>query len=135
MNKINPLYVVAIVVVITLFALFQLQNTKEELTQIKSEYSEVKALSTELVGLKRAYGDSKKSKKALQRILRASLLKRADVKSVFSKSRVKISAPSIDKKSLNYLMSKILNGAYNITALSIEKLSDTKASLNMEIKW
>lgn len=135
MSRINPLYVVAGLVIVLLLALMQLQGTKEHLSELKGEYSEVKVLSSELVGLKHAYGDAKKSKKSLQRILRASMMKKEKVLSTFTKQGVKITASSIDKKTLNYLMGKILNGAYNITNLKIERLSDTKASINMEIKW
>lgn len=135
MSRVNPLYIVAALVVVFVFALMQLQATNEHLNEVKSEYSEVKSLASELVGLKRTYGDAKKSKKSIQRILRASAVKKADISSKFSKNGVKITAESLDKKALNYLMGKILNGAYNITNLKIERLSDTKASINMEIKW
>ena len=135
MSRVNPLYIVAILLVVFLFTFMQLQTQKEQLVELRGEYSEVKGVASELVGLKRAYGDAKKSKKSLQRVLRSSVLKPASLTINYTKKGVKIVSNSIDKKALNYLMGKVMNASYNITALKIQRLSESKASLNMEIQW
>jgi hypothetical protein len=135
MNRVNPIYVVVVLVVIVVFMMFQLHNEKEYLQEVKSEYKEVKVLANELGGLKAVYANPKKSKKLFQKLLRASVLRSVNIKSDFTKKGVKITAESIDRKALNYLMGKVLNATYKVKALKIEKLSKTKASLYMEIQW
>jgi hypothetical protein len=116
-NKVNPFYLVAILLVILVFAFMQLLGVKEELAEVKSEYKVVSSLSSELVGLKKIYGESKKSKKTLQRLLRSSFLKSANIIQKSKKSGISLSSKSMSKNSLNLLVGKILNATYNITLL------------------
>lgn len=125
MNRINPIYVVLLLIFIPLFLLFKLSYAKTELYEAREAYKQTLKLSTELDGLKKAY--SKKLK--LPSLKSASLVQKR------SKSGLIISSKSIDIKELNFVMGKVLNGTYNINTLKIKKLSDTKVSLYMEIKW
>ena len=135
MNKVNPFYLVAILLVMLIFAFMKLSSVKEELVEIKSEYKTVSSLTSELVGLKNIYGNSKKSKKALQRVLRISSLKSANIVQKNKKNSITLSSKSMSKKALNLLMGKVLNGTYNVTSFKVRKLSETNVSFNMEIKW
>ena len=135
MSRINPLYIVALLLLVLIFMFAQLSSVKDELVEVKNEYKEVSGIASELVGLKRIYGDAKKSKKMLQRVLRSSSLKSANIVQKSKKSTINLSAESISKSALNFLMGKILNGTYNITSFKMRKLSETNVSFEMEIKW
>ena len=135
MNRINPLHVVALLVVILIFVVLKLNGAKEELQDTKSSYEETLTIATELNGLSEIYSDKKDVKKSLTRILKQSSLKSANIDKKFGKSSVVISSESMDKTALNSLMGKILNGSYDVTALKIKRLSDIHVSLKMEIKW
>jgi hypothetical protein len=125
MNRINPLYLGGFLIVLLLFFSFKLNLAKSQLAEAKESYKESLKLSTDLSELKKVY---KKEPR-----LRA--FKSASIVQTKTKSGVILDAKSIDIKELNSLMAKLLNGAYNITALKIKKVSDTKASLHLEIKW
>ncbi len=135
MNRINPLHVGALLVVILIFVVLKLNGAKEELQDTKSSYEETLTIATELNGLSEIYSDKKDVKKSLTRILKQSSLKSANIDKKFGKSSVVISSESMDKTALNSLMGKILNGSYDVTALKIKRLSDIHVSLKMEIKW
>lgn len=135
MNQVNPLHISGLFVVIIIFLFFKLNGIKEELVEAKSEFGVSEALAVDLNALKSVYADKKKIKKSLERILNQPSLKAAKLKIKHEKKFMKISATSIDTKVLNTLMGKILNASFNITALKIKRLSDTQASLEMEIKW
>ena len=135
MNQINPLHVGAFLVVFIAFLLFTLSSVKTEMTEEKTLYETSEKLAVDLSSLKDVYADKKKTKRAIDRVLSQSSLKTAALDVKHEKSSVRISSKSIDTKALNALMGKILNGSYNITELKIKKLSETKASLKMEIKW
>jgi hypothetical protein len=48
---------------------------------------------------------------------------------------VVLSSKSIDKKALNLLMGKLLNGVYRINSFKIKKLDEFNVSFEIEIKW
>ncbi len=135
MNRINPLYLALLLVAILLMVIFKLSSAKSELLEAKEEYKSTLALVDELSALKKVYADKNKIKRDLKRVLGNSVLKNAQIEQHATKSSITISSKSMDIKALNYLMGKILNSSYNITSLSIKKLSDEKVSLQMEIKW
>ncbi|MDQ7042685.1 MAG: hypothetical protein Q9M34_04055 [Sulfurimonas sp.] len=135
MNQVNPLHIGGLLVVVIIFLFFKLSGVKEELIEAKSEFAVSEALAVDLNALKSVYGDKKKIKKSLERILNHPSIKAAKLKIKREKKFMKISASSIDTKVLNTLMGKILNASFNITSLKIKRLSDTTASLEMEIKW
>lgn len=135
MKNINPLHIGVLLVMILLFSLFKLSDAKSELEETSSEYLSTKEVVNKLSSLKTVYGDKEKVKKSLQRILSLGSLKSAKISEKSTKSGVELSSASMDKQALDSLMGKLLNGSYNIDKLRIKKLSDEKASFDMEIKW
>jgi len=125
MNRINPLYLGLFLIVLLLFVSFKLSSAKSELSDAKEAYKESSKLSNELSSLKKVY-----SKKVNLESLRS-----ASVVQKRTKTGVILSSAVMSSKELNALMSRVLNGAYNITGLKIKKQSATKVSLHLEIKW
>jgi len=135
MKRINPLHIGLLLVVILLFLIVQLNSTKSDLQDVSNEYASTKQLVSKLSSLKSIYGDKNKIKKALKKVLDQKSLKSANITEKSTKKGIALSSPSMSKKALDTLMSKILNGSYNVSKLKIKKLSDEKVSLDMEIKW
>ena len=134
MNQINPLHIGALLVVILIFLFSQLSSVKEELKDANTEYLSSEKIAVAVSGLKSVYANKKKTQRALDRIFVQSSLRSAGLKIKKTKESVKVSAESVDSNVLNSLMGKILNGSYKITHLKIKRLSETQASLEMEIK-
>jgi len=135
MNRVNPLHIGALLAVVILFLFFKLSGVKSELKEANKSFIESEKLAVNLSTLKAVYADKKKTKKSLEKILSNRTLKTSGLIVKHSKKSVHISAKTIDALVLNTLMGKVLNGSYNITMLKIKKLNETKASLDMEIKW
>ncbi|MBU1659433.1 hypothetical protein KKG72_10355 [bacterium] len=135
MNRVNPLYIGILLFVILIILLFKLSSAKDELFQAKESYTFTAKVAADLSGLKEVYGDKEQIKKSLAGILNLTSLKSASLEQKIKRSGLEISSSSMDIIALNLLMGKILNSSYNITALKIKKLSETKASLHMEITW
>lgn len=134
MNRINPLFIVAFIIVVLIMGIFKLDDTKNELKELKESYKEAEALSIELSALKSQYKNKSKIKVSLRNILKNPTLS-SSIKYKFKKSSLLINSKSIDLSTLNFLMSKILNSTYQINTLNIKRLDDKKASFKMEIKW
>lgn len=135
MNRLNPLHIGLLLIVILLFLSSKLIESKTEFLEAKNSYNETQKVAITLSALKKVYADKQRLKKSLYRILQLSSLRSADILKTTKKSEIILSSKSMEKKALNSLMGKILNANFNIKILKIKKLSDKKASLYMEIKW
>lgn len=135
MKKLHPLHVGAVLVCLLLFFVFKLSGAKDELLLAKEEYKESALALNELSSLNSAYLGKEEVKKSLQRILAQPLLKGANIEQKLKSNSIVLTAATLEKEALNSIMSKLLNGAYDIAAVNIKKLSDNKASLEVEIQW
>lgn len=135
MNRVNPLYIGILLLLILAFVSFKLSEVKSDLKDAKDDYKKTLILAIDLSSLKEVYADKAKLKESLQRILKQPYLRSSNIVQVFKDSGATISSQSIDIDALNLLMGKILNASFNVVSLDIKKLSDTNASLDMEIKW
>jgi len=135
MNRVNPLHIGLLLAVVIAFLFFQLSSVKTELEEAKVSFETSEKLAVDLSSLKSAYADKRKSKKALEKILANRTIKAANLTIKRNKKSITISSKSLDAKTLNTLMGKVLNTSFNIVSLKVKRLSDTKASLAMEIKW
>jgi len=134
MNNLNPLHIGALLLIIIIFLFVKLDATKTELKEVQESFKESERVAVDVSSLKSVYADKKKIKKSLDKIFN-KIKRTTELKIKENKNSVFVSAKSIDTASLNTLMGKILNGTYNLTELKIRKQSETKASLEMEIKW
>ena len=135
MSRLNPVYIGVFLLLLLIFFSFKLSDAKKELINEKEIYIQTKKLSSNLSELKKTYANKTKAEKSLQRIFKINSLKSANIKLNKKKTGINISSDAIEVNALNSLMSKLLNTSYNITLLKVKRLSDTKASLQMEIKW
>ena len=135
MNRINPLYAGAFLLAVLLLLFIKLSGVKEELKEVKQSYKESELLAQNLSALKDMYAKKSKTKTALERILAQGSLRAADIYKTTTPKGVKLSAEKMDAKALNSLMSKLLNGPYQIVSFEIKKINESQVSFEMEIKW
>ena len=135
MRAINPIYIGLFLVSVLAMSIFSLNSAKSDLLEAKESFGETLKIANELSGLKKTYANKILSQKSLRKILSQKVLKEVKLDAKFKKNSVLLQSQEMDKKALNFLISKILNSTYNVTALKIKKLSESKASFEMEIKW
>jgi hypothetical protein len=135
MNKLNPLHLIALVIVLILFTTLQLSQVHTQLNEQKETLKQTQKLAIEISALKNAYTDATKIKQSLQKILKHPSLKKAKFQITHTKNSTKISAASLSLKELETCSSKILNGVYNIKMLKIKKIDTNFASFEVEIAW
>lgn len=135
MNRVNPFYVGALLVVLLIMSLYLLDSAKESLVESKKSFKETQKIANEIKGLKDTYANEAVIKKNIVRLLAHNSFKAAKIKADYKNSGVKISSNNMDKKALDLLMGKILNSSYDIRRLQIKRLSENVAQLEMEIRW
>jgi len=135
MNRINPLHIIVLLCVVILFLFFKNMTLKEEVREEKNAFKESEHLALKLDSYKKMYTDKKHQQKALLRILAQPSLKNSKIVLAKGLKSWKITASSIKVNSLNSLLSKLLNGAYNIKGLKIDRIDAQHAKLYVEIVW
>ena len=134
-NRIDPLFIVLFLFIVLVLSVFQLSSAKDELNLITTDYKNTQKLVSKLGGLKSTYADKSSIKKSLSRILKLSLIRSSKIVKNTKKNSVILSSKSIDKKALNLLMGRLLNGVYQINSFKIKKLDEFHVSFEIEIKW
>jgi len=135
MNRINPIYIVISLMIVLVLFIYKLNVSKSELEENKETFKTTQAVAHKLVSLKDVYADNIKIKQSLQRVLNDASLRSAAVETKFKKTSLSINAQGIDLKTLNLLLGKLLNAAYVVESMKVKSVSDTKADLQMEIRW
>jgi len=135
MNRINPLHIIVILIVIFLFFVMKLHDAKSTLVEDKARYEKRLLLANELTALRKNYFNKAIVQRGISRILSSAILRSKKIDKKVSSSHILLNAKDLDLASLNYLLSKILNGSYVVKVLKIKRVDDKKASLKMEIKW
>lgn len=135
MNQINPIHILAFLIVVLFLLFVKLGQTNNALQTEQNAYDKTSALVTKLKALQNIYDAKAQTKKALERILRQPMLVSADVEQKTRGDLTVLTLKSIDKRALDFLMSKILNAPFNITQLDIERVSDEKANVTLELQW
>jgi hypothetical protein len=135
LNRINPLHIIILLIVIIFFIFFQLSGLKSELREAQESYKKSELLAKELLAYKKFYGDKKRIKASLHKILSQRSLQKAALQIEQKKSGMLIRSKAIDLYALNSLLSKIFNGGYPVKVLQIKRVDATHASLKLEITW
>lgn len=132
MNRVNPLYILLLLVMLLGFFSVKLSHAKDELTHAQQNYKETVSLVNELDSLKNIYENKQENKAALERIVIGS---KAELEQEQKENSVIFHAQAIDYNTLNRLVGKLLNGSFEINSMEIRKQNEKSAKLSMEIKW
>ena len=135
MNRINPIHIAALLIVLLFFTMLKLNAAKEELADTKESYAQTLVLAQKIKGLKSSYFNKTKVLKSINTLLRNGTVRSADITKKVTNSSILLTSDNMNIRSLNFLMGKILNGSYVISDLQIKRLTDKKASLKLEITW
>jgi len=135
MNRINPIHIAALLIVLLFFDMLKLNAAKEELADTKESYAQTLVLAQKIKGLKSSYFNKTKVLKSINTLLRNGTVRSADITKKVTNSSILLTSDNMNIRSLNFLMGKILNGSYVISDLQIKRLTDKKASLKLEITW
>jgi len=133
MNKVNPLHILLLLVVITLFLIVQIQTSKQELEEEKRALVQSKELALKTRTYRELYKG--KNRQQIQRVLLQPFFKNAGVHIQRKKNSYIISASALSLSVLDALMNKIFNGAYKIEKLNIKRIDEKHAALALEITW
>ena len=128
MNRINPLYLIALSLTIVFISFYLLNNEKISFIEKKDELSSIKQKAKEYKSYKDSWRNEKFVDKTLNSILKNRQFFNQKVLRAKTKNSVKVKIQSSNQKILNAFLNKILN-----KKLIIKKLEIDKSFINVEI--
>ncbi len=132
MNRLNPLYILLLSFIVAVFAAYSASKKQTELDKLQREYRAKEDIALRLHALKNAY--SPKRKKELLRLLHSSVIQKSTLRYSDKRDRLIISGKDVDVKAANIIVSKVLNGTYNLKSFSLRRARGG-IDLEMEIVW
>jgi len=133
MKQINPLYVMALLVLALIFVMVKLNDATATKNEVLTELGTTQKMAKRITSLKRTWDRPKASKKSLVQLLKSPPLKNANITKKTARGSITIKATALNTHEMGYLMSKLLNGSYTIKSYHLKRLSEEKASLKMEL--
>jgi hypothetical protein len=128
MNRINPLYIIALTLTILFISLYSLNNEKTSFNEKKDELSLIKQKAKDYKWYKKSWTNESFVDKTLDDILKNRQFFNQKVLRAKTKNSVKVKIQSTDQNILNLFLNKILN-----KKLIIRKLEIDKSFINIEI--
>ena len=135
MNRVNPIHIIILLIVLLLFVMFKLNSARVELAEAKESYAKTVVLAEKIKGLKSSYFDKAKVQKEINKLLRRSTLRSANIVKKVTHSSILLTSDNMNISSLNFLLGKVLNGTYVVSELKIKRLDEKSAAMRLEIKW
>lgn len=132
MKRLNPLYLLLLSFIVALFAAYSASKKQKELEELQSEYRHKEDIALRLHALKNAY--SPKRKKELVRLLQSATMKKSGIRYEQKRDRLRIIGKNVDIQAANRVVSKVLNGTFNLERFSLDR-SKNGVDLEMEIVW
>lgn len=129
MNRINPLYILTLFIVITISSFLWLIDINEKLKN-----SEEKVVKIELVGqkfgiLKNVWHDNNEIKKQINFLISDNIFKKANISTNYSNGSATIKMLTDDKNLISLFVQKLLNKNFRINNLFI-----SQSSVSVEVK-
>jgi len=133
MNKINPLYIIALLLFLLLLLVYKNSSMQTKLQTVEINNKNSLKEAKEIASLKRAFKSENRNKTALNSILNHPQLKKYNSQKEVSNSRMSITLENIDKKAFDTLSSKIFNSTLKIDSFMFERVSENNITVKAEV--
>lgn len=121
MNRLNPLYLIALCFSILLVSFFSLSSQKENYSDKLAQIADLEVKASKYKEYKSNWNNKQFVNKTLDLILRNKSFSNQKVLRVESKDKIKLKLISSDPKILNSFLNRILNKKLIIKKLELEK--------------
>lgn len=121
MNRLNPLYLIALCFSILLVSFFSLSSQKENYSDKLAQIADFEVKASKYKEYKSNWNNKQFVNKTLDLILRNKSFSNQKVLRVESKDKIKLKLISSDPKILNSFLNRILNKKLIIKKLELEK--------------
>ncbi|MCT7610230.1 hypothetical protein N5U14_05185 [Aliarcobacter butzleri] len=128
MNRINPLYIIGLFLVLVLISFISLSNQKNLFYNKKNQLSDLEIKFKEYYDISNFWKNEKYINETIDEILNSSLLKNEDIVKIVTKDNIKLKLETASEQNLDSFLNMILN-----KQLIIRKLEIKRTMVNVEI--
>jgi len=128
MNKLNPLYILGLIITIFIVSFSLLSNEKEAYKNSIKSYENIKTKSKDFKEYKQTWFDKNKVKRKVDNIVKNSTFRKEKILKIEKSNIIRLKIESGNPRVLNKFLNRILN-----EKLILKKLDVQKRSISMEI--
>jgi len=128
MNKLNPLYILGLIITIFIVSFSLLSNEKEAYKNSVKSYENIKTKSKDFKEYKQTWFDKNKVKRKVDNIVKNSTFRKEKILKIEKSNIIRLKIESGNPRVLNKFLNRILN-----EKLILKKLDVQKRSISMEI--
>ena len=130
MNKLNPIYIIALLLVLLLVSSLHLNNKKNEFEILNKSFESLETKINGYKDYKKNWINEKKVVSKLNSILRSSKFRNEKILKTQSGKIIKVKIESLNQKLLNSFLNRVLNQKFVLRKLQIKK-----SSIYLEIRY
>ncbi len=121
MNKLNPIYILALIITLFIVSISMLNSKKEQFYSLDKEAKTLSVKAKNFRDYKKTWFNEKRILKRVDRILKNSNFKKEKILKTQNKNSIKVKIDSNNPKVLNKFLSRILNEKFVFKKLDIQK--------------
>ena len=132
MNKINPLYLFAFLVLVALFMVYQNSRIESKIVLTAQKNAQLERTGKHIKMLKQQWKNPKKAQRRIETVLSQHMFKKNVVKKERKKEIYKIELKELTAVQLDKLINKLLNESLSIKKIKMTRNGDKNVSVYME---
>ena len=121
MNKINPLYILALMLTLVLLSFQQLNEQKNSFYEKAKEFENLKEKAKEYRHLSSSWASKENTVKTLNQIVNSAQFRKHKILKVETQKNLKVKIESKDSKVLNNFLNRVLNKQLIIDKMELQK--------------
>jgi len=133
MNKINPLYIIGLLLFLLILLVYKNGTLETKLQTQELINKQTLKEAKEIASLKRAFKSANRNRTALNSILNHPQIKKYSVQKEVSKTSMSIKLENINKKAFDTLSSKLFNSTLKIDSFAFERMNENNISVEAEV--
>lgn len=123
MNRLNPIYILALVVTFFIISITLLNNKKNEFNSLNYEFNGLKVKIKDFNEYKKTWFDEKKTIQKIDRMVKSPIFVKEKILKTQNNGIVRIKLESKDPNVLNKFLNRFLNEKFIIKKLDVKKES------------
>jgi hypothetical protein len=119
MNKVNPLFVLIVTIIILFISIFYKQQEQQRLSILNEDYKSLEIVAKKFTSMDKSYQNSEHIMKTIENVIGKSNIKNVDITK--NKSKIILEIKNSNSRSLNNFVNKVLNEKLNIKKFQLQE--------------
>lgn len=123
MKRLNPLYILALIITILIITFVSLNNKKDEYDSLNKSVNKLEQKAKSYRNSKDTWFNKKRVENKIDKIINSSLFKKEKILKAKNGNLIKIKIESLNQKILDKFLNRVLNEKIILKKLEIKKTS------------